>query len=118
MDLPHDKSREEILSIHLKKRKRDTELFDIPQLSRLTEGFSGAELEHVIVEGLFSAFNESRELNTDDIIKAIKETIPLSTTYSEELTRIRDWARTRARNADVLPNRMATTHSRMEKLGS
>lgn len=105
MDLPHAKAREEILTIHLKKRRRASETFDIKAISDATEGFSGAELEHIIVEGLFSAYHEQRDLKTEDVQKAAKDTIPLSTTYSEELKRIRDWAKSRARNADVLESK-------------
>ena len=101
MDLPTPGSRAEILQIHLKKRNRPIEKFDINQLVSATESFSGAELEHVIVEGLFAAYHENRELETRDILNAIKSTIPLSVTYAEELKRIREWSKTRARPADT-----------------
>lgn len=117
MDLPHAQSRADILTIHLAKRKRDPKTFDMKNLVQLTEGFSGAELEHVIVEGLFTAYHEQRELKNEDVQKAIKETIPLSTTYREELERTRQWAKTRARNADAIPAAVpATPGSRASKL--
>ncbi len=102
MDLPHAQSRMDILTIHLMKRKRDPKTFDLKSIIELTDGFSGAELEHVVVEGLFIAYSEQRELKNEDVHKAIRETIPLSITYKEELERTRQWAKTRARNADVL----------------
>lgn len=100
MDLPQASVREEIAKIHLSKRDRQVENYDIKTLVTVTKGFSGAEIEHVIVEGLFKAYYENRELKTEDLLKAAGETIPLSTTYAEELAKTRAWAKNRARPAD------------------
>jgi ATP-dependent 26S proteasome regulatory subunit len=115
MDLPQPNARAEIIGIHLKKRNRKVETFDIKAMVAAMEGFSGAEIEHVIVEGLFAAYHESRELKTEDVLKAIKETVPLSVTYAEELKRIREWAKNRARHADVAITDAAST-SRASRL--
>jgi hypothetical protein len=40
-----------------------------------------------------------RELNNDDIIFALKETVPVSITMQETIEGLRDWANNRARNA-------------------
>ncbi len=108
MDLPQSKAREEIAAIHLSKRKRKVPSFDLSAIVASTEGFSGAEIEHSIVEGLFAAYNENRELETKDILKAAKETVPLSTTYAEELKKSREWAKNRARPADTIPPELST----------
>lgn len=100
MDLPQASVREEIAKIHLSKRDRQVENYDIKTLVTVTKGFSGAEIEHVVVEGLFKAYYENRELKTEDLLKAAGETIPLSTTYAEELAKTRAWAKNRARPAD------------------
>jgi SpoVK/Ycf46/Vps4 family AAA+-type ATPase len=100
MDLPQPGSRKEILEIHLKKRKREVAGFDLSEIVKRTEGFSGAEIEHCVVEGLFAAYHQNRELKTEDVLRATDETVPLSVTYAEELKRIREWARNRARPAD------------------
>lgn len=115
MDLPSPAAREEILSIHLKKRKRKLETFDLKSVIAATDGFSGAEVEHVVVEGLFAAFHESRDLTTADILKAAKDTVPLSVTYLEELKRTREWAKNRARPADILHPELVTA-SRVSRL--
>lgn len=80
-----------------------------------TEGFSGAEIEHVLIEGLFTAYHQNRDLKTEDILQAIQDTVPLSVTYSEELKRIRDWSKNRARLAD-LSVADATSTSRASRL--
>jgi hypothetical protein len=36
-------------------------LFDFNLLSEKSKGFSGAEIEQAIIEGMFLAFNEKRE---------------------------------------------------------
>jgi SpoVK/Ycf46/Vps4 family AAA+-type ATPase len=100
VDLPGPKARAEVLAIHLVKRGRKPEAFDVHAVARATEGFSGAELEHVIVEGLFVAYSQGREVTVADMIGAASQTVPLSVTYQEELNRLRDWARVRARPAD------------------
>jgi SpoVK/Ycf46/Vps4 family AAA+-type ATPase len=101
VDLPGPKARAEIISIHLKKRSRNPDTFDISAVVRETDGFSGAELEHIIAEGLFVAYAQNRDVTTADIVQATKQTVPLSITYKEDLNRLRAWARVRARPADA-----------------
>lgn len=100
MDLPDQDSRADIFRIHLRKRKRLESEFDINLLAQKSDGYSGAELEHCVVEGLFAAFHEGRPLTTQDIATAIETLVPLSVTYADELNRLREWAKTRARSAD------------------
>lgn len=101
VDLPDNPARREVLSIHLRKRGKDPAQFDLTAMADATDGFSGAELEHCVVEGMFHAFHDQRPLDTKDVLKAAAETVPLSVTYAEELDRARDWAATRARLADT-----------------
>ncbi len=101
VDLPDPAAREEILRIHLKRRKRDPAAFEIATLAEKCDGFSGAEIEHAVVEGLYEAFDKSRQLQSEDVARAISETTPLSVTYAEEIERMRAWAASRARPADA-----------------
>jgi SpoVK/Ycf46/Vps4 family AAA+-type ATPase len=99
VDLPSEEERKDIFAIHLSKRKRDPKSFDLDLLAKNTPGFSGAEIEQSVVSALFDAFHAGRELNTDDIVKAVKQSVPLSVTMEEEISSLREWARTRARAA-------------------
>lgn len=99
IDLPDDAERKEIFNIHLKKRKRNTQNFDLDILTRESEEFSGAEIEQAIISGLFEAFVANRELTTADILKSIKESVPLSKTMAEDINNLRKWAKTRTRPA-------------------
>lgn len=99
VDLPSEEERSDIFRIHLHRRGRDAKKFDLPALVRVSEGFSGAEIEEAIVSALFDAFSQQMDLNTELIKSALAETVPLSKTMSEELNRLRNWAVGRARPA-------------------
>lgn len=99
VDLPNELERKEILAIHLRKRGRDSERFQLDELARHSDGFSGAEIEEAIISGLFDAFGKGSELTTEILRAGLMETVPLSKTMSEELSRLRAWAQGRARPA-------------------
>lgn len=101
VDLPNEAERREILSIHLARRHRDPVSFDLQTLARETEGFSGAEIEQVIISALYDAFEAERELDDADLVRSIRQTIPLSQTMREQITGLRNWARTHARSAST-----------------
>ena len=99
VDLPNAEERREIFSIHLSKRRREIDRFDLEQLANVCDGFSGAEIEQALIAAMYDAFAQDREFTQLDIIAAIKATLPLSRTMSEQVTALRDWARQRARPA-------------------
>ena len=66
--------------------------FDLALLAKKSEGFSGAEIEQAIVEGMLIAFNEKREFNTADIVGGLKQIIPLSQIEPERTKQLQDWA--------------------------
>ncbi len=99
IDLPSSDERKQIFAIHLAKRQRKVEDFDLERLAEVTPGFSGAEIEAVVVEALYDAFDETSELNTESLIAAAAHTVPLAVTMRERIEELRDWANTRARMA-------------------
>ncbi|NJO39636.1 MAG: AAA family ATPase [Cyanobacteria bacterium CRU_2_1] len=99
VDLPSAEERKEIFRIHLTKRRREIARFDLDQLVAVCDGFSGAEIEQGIVAAMYEAFAQEREFTQLDIIAALRATLPLSKTMSEQVTALRDWARQRARPA-------------------
>jgi SpoVK/Ycf46/Vps4 family AAA+-type ATPase len=99
VDLPTGAGREEILSIHLRKKRREPADFNLADLARRSVGFSGAELEEAVREGLYEAFAAGRELRSDDIGHALDKTFPLSRTMREQIESLRQWAKIRARLA-------------------
>ena len=99
VDLPSREERTDIFQIHLQKRGRAPEMFDLDLLGLSSEGFSGSEIEQAIISALYDAFDAGRDLTTEDILSSFEETVPLSQTMEEEITALREWAQTRARVA-------------------
>lgn len=104
VDLPTRVERRSIWSVHLNRRLRASAAAGslvvddalLTELSALTEGYSGAEIEQIVVSGLFEAFAGRRRMVKDDLIRAIANTVPLSVTQAERIGALRDWATTRA----------------------
>ncbi|MBM3969421.1 MAG: AAA family ATPase [Planctomycetes bacterium] len=101
VDLPTEEERIDMFRIHLKRRGRNPEKFDTVDLARLSDGFSGAEIEEVVIAALFDAFSQRSDLDTEILKRSVSETVPLSKTMPEELNRLRTWAVGRARLASA-----------------
>jgi SpoVK/Ycf46/Vps4 family AAA+-type ATPase len=99
IDLPNFDERAEIFAIHLARRGRNPLGFDLELLAQQSEGFSGAEIEQVVISGLYDAFEAGRELASEDLLANLAATIPLSRTMESQVTALRNWARTHARPA-------------------
>lgn len=101
VDLPDRLERIDIWKIHLKKRKRKPEDFDIEKLAELSHGYSGAEIEQAVVGGLFRAYAAKRELGQEDLVAEVTASSPLSVIMKEEINELREWAAPRTRPASV-----------------
>lgn len=102
VDLPSAAERQNIFSIHLTKNGQDPSKFPLELLGRKTEGFNGAEIEECIKEAMFAAYVENPKepvLNASHILNAVSQTVPLSATMKEQISSLRSWAATRAKNA-------------------
>ncbi len=99
VDLPEKAERREIFRIHLLRRGRDPKNYELEALASLTDGFSGAEIEQAVIAGLYEAFGEGVELAQQHVVRAIRETFPLSVTMRDEIARLRTWAKGRTRPA-------------------
>ncbi len=107
VDLPTRAERDIIFRIHLKKRINKPEIIGnlqmddtfVKELVERTEGFTGAEIEQVVIAALFEAFSENRTITLEDFIFAIEGTVPLVITQAEQINRIRNWANLRAVSA-------------------
>nr|YP_009393826.1 hypothetical protein [Polysiphonia sertularioides]ARW62388.1 hypothetical protein [Polysiphonia sertularioides] len=92
VDLPNFRSRMRIFQIQIKKMRPLTwNQYNIYFFSKISKGFSGAEIEQTIIEAMYIAFNENREFTSKDIVKSINRIIPLSKTHSSELLVLRKW---------------------------
>ena len=101
VDLPDASERAEIFRIHLARRGRKPEHFDLAALAAQSENYSGAEIEQAIISGLFEAFSRSTELTMEFVAESLRQAVPLSKTMNEQINGLRSWAEGRARNASV-----------------
>jgi AAA+ superfamily predicted ATPase len=99
VDLPDDGTRENIFRIHLEQRGHSHEHFDLCRLAGTTAGFSGAEIEQVIVSALYTSFSDEHPLSTEILMKEAHHTVPLSKTRAEHIEALREWARDRTVSA-------------------
>jgi SpoVK/Ycf46/Vps4 family AAA+-type ATPase len=104
VDLPTGQERTAIWTVHLRRRLRHPAVAGrleltpelLAELTKLTDGFSGAEIEQGVVSALYDAFAERRPLHRDDLVRAVTNTVPLSVTQAERIAGIRSWAASRA----------------------
>ena len=89
VDLPTPEERANIFSIHLRLKKQDPAAFDVAQLASVAEGFSGAEIEQVVIAALYRALHKKERLSTASILEAIRSTRPLSVSRAEDIARLR-----------------------------
>jgi SpoVK/Ycf46/Vps4 family AAA+-type ATPase len=92
VDLPLDEERAEIFRIHLAKRNRNPDEFDIPALVAASQEFSGAEIEESIISALYDAFYAKQELATAHVLAGLGQTVPLARTMAEKVSEQRNWA--------------------------
>ena len=94
LDLPTKEERLEIFAVHLRKRQRIPQDYDLEQLAAASEGYVGAEIEQAIIDAMFLGFNDNlREFTTDDILHSIKRMVPLSVSQRENIEALRNWLR-------------------------
>jgi hypothetical protein len=100
VDLPTEAVRKEIFAIHLRKRDREPEQFELDKLARASEGFSGSEIEQAIISALHEAFASETDIDTTRILSVLKTSPPLSVTMAESVQCLRAWADGRCVPAD------------------
>lgn len=91
--LPSHSERQEIFRVHLRKvREERLRDFDRPTLASACEGYSGAEIEQAVIAAMHEAFDQNRAFTTQDILQALRETVPLSRTAQKQIERLKQWA--------------------------
>jgi SpoVK/Ycf46/Vps4 family AAA+-type ATPase len=105
VDLPDEVQRKEIFKIHLRKavgasfpNGRDPEMFNehLPELMRLCDNFTGAEIEVWIKEAITRAYNVGHaDIQVEDLRGAINEVTPIYRLQGDEIRASRNKARER-----------------------
>jgi len=96
VDLPSETERELILAIHLKRRELDQSGLDLRAIANQTNGFSGAELEQLIVSAIYQSYSQQDQLSTELLSELATQTQPLSVLMAEKIQALRAWAEHRA----------------------
>jgi ATP-dependent 26S proteasome regulatory subunit len=96
VELPNEEERKEILAIHMRRQGLDPQKYDLVLLASATRGWNGAEIEQAVISARVACFAEGRPVTEQDLLKAMGQIVPLSTTMAEQIKAIRSWARTRA----------------------
>jgi len=98
LNLPTERERQEIFKVHLQPlRPSRLREFDLELLARQTCQFSGAEIQQVIIDAMHRAFatvvnGQRRDFTTEDILRAIEETVPLAAIAAAQITALKQWA--------------------------
>lgn len=100
VDLPDAETRQAVLGIHLQRRNLDPRDFDLGSLADASAGFSGAELEQVVVSACYAAHAAGRGVDTEAVLAAVGDTRPLSVVRRESIESLRQWAAERTVPAD------------------
>jgi ATPase family associated with various cellular activities (AAA)/AAA+ lid domain len=94
VDLPTAHDRADIFRVHLARRGRDPQQFDLQSLAEASEGFSGAEIEAAVKGALLDAFMDgAREVTTSDVRRRAQSIRPTSEVKREQIEELRRWAR-------------------------
>lgn len=101
VDLPDKAERVAIWRVHIAKRNRSADKFDIERLAERTDGFTGAEIEAAVTEALFAAFDDHSQIDDSYLMTAVTNTVPLSRTMSTQIEALRAWSTGRARRAST-----------------
>jgi SpoVK/Ycf46/Vps4 family AAA+-type ATPase len=94
LDLPTHAEREDIVKVHLKKKRRKISNFDIRSLAAASTGFVGAEIEQAISDAMYTAFNDGgRDVTSADVLHAMSRLVPLSRSQREKIDQLQKWLR-------------------------
>jgi hypothetical protein len=92
VDLPKVDVRTQILGIHLANRGQSVEQFDLTELARAMQGFSGAEIEQAVVSALYAAHAKNEPLGMAHVLDEVERTRPLAVVMQEKIALLREWA--------------------------
>jgi len=104
IDLPSEEERMEVFRIHLQKRRVAPDGLQVHRLTKITQGWTGAEIEQCVVSAMTAARLAESPLTFEDLHRAAQNIIPLSKTMREQVDHIRSWAYDRALRASPREN--------------
>ncbi|MDY6782869.1 MAG: AAA family ATPase [Cyanobacteriota bacterium] len=91
--LPSQDERKAIFEVHLSRlRPHNLKNYDIQRLAYETPEFSGAEIEQTLIEAMHLGFSQNRDFESEDILEAASQIVPLARTAREQIQFLQSWA--------------------------
>lgn len=85
---PGKNGRRLILEGHLRNRGYDPDQFDVDEVVDRMHGFTGAEIEQVVLDSLYIAFSKGVAVGSSDLLESASSIKPLIKSASSELNEI------------------------------
>ena len=121
VDLPGPDERWDIFAIHLAKRNRSLEPFEKHKkvLTGATKGFTGAEIEKAIKDGIAASFYQgNKDLTIKTLLAAIADTKPISKVMEGKVKKLRDRAKGSFRFASSYAQQSARNEDSSQKVST
>ena len=93
--IPTVEVRREIFEIQLKNKGRDPNKFDLTRLAQESEGYTGAEIEQIVKDGLVCSYkNGKKGLSTEDLLRSMSSVTPaVNGIMSDRVERLKSWCK-------------------------
>ena len=92
VDLPTESERVKILEVHLARRDLSSDGVDVDLVATACDGFSGAEVEQVVVSAIYDSYAKNETISTESLLEKAQATRPLSILMAEKIQGLRSWA--------------------------
>jgi len=92
VDLPDATARAHILRVHAARRGLTLTDNDLFTLVPVSDGYSGAEIEHSVVSALYAAHADGGPVKAAHVLGELRATRPLSVVMAERIAGLRHWA--------------------------
>jgi SpoVK/Ycf46/Vps4 family AAA+-type ATPase len=101
-DLPTRLERREILRVQCQLLGVELPGEALDRIADLTPKFTGAELEAILIDAMYDAFDDgSRAVSVGDVLAQVRRTKPLAVTSKQRIESLRGWAEGKCRWAST-----------------
>lgn len=99
---PNLEERKEIFKVHMKKKNLKASQDLIDYISVETQGYTGAEIEQIVKNGMKKAFlrctkaGKAFKVSKEDLLAAKNDVIPITISSQEKIRELEEWVKGRA----------------------
>ena len=105
VDLPNSEERKEIIELYLARYlgvKAEPDF--IQNLVKITENFTGSDIESILRDLAYQSIAGVLEINEDVVLTAFQKSVSMYKTNKEKIESIREWAKDRTIHASKKDN--------------